>query len=102
MYESAPPPHSFRTDARTDLAVDDGGDGEAVEAVGEGLPQLDVVPPVMSFHSCGRLIGWWVGGPGGDCDDGPALINFSCWKIIGRGRHAKNSKPKKTHRLHSS
>lgn len=26
-----------------DLLVDDGGDGQAVEAVGEGLPQLDVV-----------------------------------------------------------
>ena len=27
-----------------DLLVDDSGDGKAVEAVGEGLPQLDVVP----------------------------------------------------------
>jgi hypothetical protein len=27
------------------LLVDDSGDGQAVEAVGEGLPQLDVVPP---------------------------------------------------------
>jgi hypothetical protein len=27
-----------------DLLVDDGSDREAVEAVGEGLPQLDVVP----------------------------------------------------------
>jgi hypothetical protein len=26
-----------------DLLVNDGGDGQAVEAVGEGLPQLDVV-----------------------------------------------------------
>jgi hypothetical protein len=26
-----------------DLLVDDGGNGQAVEAVGEGLPQLDVV-----------------------------------------------------------
>ena len=30
--------------AAEDLLVDDGGEGEAVEAVGEGLPQLDVVP----------------------------------------------------------
>ena len=29
-----------------DLLVDDGGDGQAVEAVGEGLPQLDVVAPL--------------------------------------------------------
>lgn len=29
-----------------DLLVDDGRDGQAVEAVGEGLPQLDVVPPL--------------------------------------------------------
>jgi len=28
-----------------DLLVDDGGDGQAVEAVGKRLPQLDVVPP---------------------------------------------------------
>lgn len=27
-----------------DLLVYDGGDGQAVETVGEGLPQLDVVP----------------------------------------------------------
>jgi hypothetical protein len=27
-----------------DLLVDDGGDGQAVEAISEGLPQLDVVP----------------------------------------------------------
>jgi len=27
-----------------DLLVDDGGDGQTVEAVGERLPQLDVVP----------------------------------------------------------
>lgn len=27
-----------------DLLVDDGGNGQAVEAVGEGLPQLDVIP----------------------------------------------------------
>lgn len=26
------------------LLIDDGGDGQAVEAVGKGLPQLDVVP----------------------------------------------------------
>ena len=26
-----------------DLLVNDGGNGQAVEAVGEGLPQLDVV-----------------------------------------------------------
>ena len=29
-----------------DLLVDNGGNGEAVEAVGKGLPQLDVVPPL--------------------------------------------------------
>jgi len=28
-----------------DLLINDGGDGQAVEAVGERLPQLDVVPP---------------------------------------------------------
>lgn len=28
-----------------DLLVDDGCDGQAVEAIGEGLPQLDVVSP---------------------------------------------------------
>lgn len=28
-----------------DLLIDDGGDRQAVEAVGKGLPQLDVVPP---------------------------------------------------------
>jgi hypothetical protein len=28
-----------------DLLVDDGGDGQAVEAVSERLPQLDVVSP---------------------------------------------------------
>lgn len=27
-----------------DLLIDDGGNGQTVEAVGEGLPQLDVVP----------------------------------------------------------
>lgn len=27
-----------------DLLIDDGSNGEAVEAVGEGFPQLDVVP----------------------------------------------------------
>ena len=27
-----------------DLFIDDGGDGQTVEAVGERLPQLDVVP----------------------------------------------------------
>ena len=32
--------------AAEDLLVDDGGQREAVEAVGEGLPQLDVVPPL--------------------------------------------------------
>lgn len=26
------------------LLIDDGSDGKAVEAIGEGLPQLDVVP----------------------------------------------------------
>ena len=31
---------------REDLFVDDGGNGEAIEAVGKGLPQLDVVPPL--------------------------------------------------------
>ena len=29
-----------------DLLVDDGGNGEAVEAVGESLPELNVVPPL--------------------------------------------------------
>ena len=29
-----------------DLLVDDGSDGQAVEAVGEGLPKLDVVSPL--------------------------------------------------------
>lgn len=29
---------------RKNLLVDDGGDGQAVEAVGERLPQFDVVP----------------------------------------------------------
>lgn len=29
-----------------DLLIDDGGDGQAVKAVGEGLPQLDVVSPL--------------------------------------------------------
>ena len=29
-----------------DLLVHDGRHGQAVEAVGEGLPQLDVVPPL--------------------------------------------------------
>jgi hypothetical protein len=28
-----------------DLLVDDGGNGQAVEAVGEGLPELDVISP---------------------------------------------------------
>ena len=28
-----------------DLLINDGGDRQAVEAVGKGLPQLDVVPP---------------------------------------------------------
>ena len=28
-----------------DLLINDGGDGQAVETVGERLPQLDVVPP---------------------------------------------------------
>jgi hypothetical protein len=32
-------------DARKDLFVNDGGDREAVEAICEGLPQLDVVAP---------------------------------------------------------
>jgi hypothetical protein len=32
--------------AAEDLFVDDGGHREAVEAVGEGFPQLDVVPPL--------------------------------------------------------
>jgi len=32
--------------AAEDLFVDDGGHGEAVEAVGEGFPQLDAVPPL--------------------------------------------------------
>lgn len=27
-----------------DLLIDDSGNGKAVEAVGEGLPELDVVP----------------------------------------------------------
>lgn len=27
-----------------DLLIDDGRDGQAVEAIGEGLPELDVVP----------------------------------------------------------
>lgn len=27
-----------------DFLVDDGGDGQAIEAVGKGLPQLDIVP----------------------------------------------------------
>lgn len=29
-----------------DFFVDDSGDRQAVEAVGEGLPELDVVPPL--------------------------------------------------------
>jgi len=29
-----------------DLLIDDGSNGEAVEAVREGLPELDVVPPL--------------------------------------------------------
>ena len=28
-----------------DLLIDDGGNGQAVEAVGESLPKLDVIPP---------------------------------------------------------
>ena len=32
--------------AAEDLLVDDGGHRQAVEAVGERLPQLDVVPPL--------------------------------------------------------
>ena len=32
--------------AAEDLLVDDGGHGQAVEAVGERLPQLDVVSPL--------------------------------------------------------
>jgi len=31
------------------LLVDDGGNGQAVEAVSEGLPQLDVVPPLACW-----------------------------------------------------
>lgn len=41
---------SFLTSvAAEDLLVDDGGNGEAVEAVGESLPQLDVEP----------ALAWW-------------------------------------------
>ena len=29
-----------------DLLVNDGRNGEAVEAIGESLPQLDVIPPL--------------------------------------------------------
>lgn len=29
-----------------DLLIDDGSNGQAVKAVGESLPQLDVVPPL--------------------------------------------------------
>lgn len=29
-----------------DLLVDDGGNGQAIEAVGKRLPELDVVPPL--------------------------------------------------------
>ena len=42
---------------REDLLIDDGSDRQAVEAVGERLPELDVVPPfacawcVMSSRS---------------------------------------------------
>jgi hypothetical protein len=47
-----------------DLLVDDGGDGEAVEAVGESLPQLDVVSPLACFvafvsQSCAQRNGGW-------------------------------------------
>ena len=31
---------------RENLLVDDGSDGQAVETIGERLPQLDVVPPL--------------------------------------------------------
>ena len=31
--------------AAEDLLVHDGGDGQTVKTVGEGLPQFDVVPP---------------------------------------------------------
>ena len=42
---SSPAKHE-RTVHAEDLLVDDGGNGQAVEAVGERLPQLDVVPPL--------------------------------------------------------
>ena len=44
--------------AAEDLLVDDSSDGEAVEAVGEDLPELDVEAPlalvVEAIYSCAR------------------------------------------------
>ena len=41
--------------AAEDLLVHDGGNGQAVEAVGEGLPKLDVEPPFACRAEDGRL-----------------------------------------------
>lgn len=45
LFAHSPRVKSDGMDARKDLFVNDGGDREAVEAICEGLPQLDVVAP---------------------------------------------------------
>ena len=46
--------HARLHGARAHLLVDDGGDGKAVEAVREGLPQLDVVATLAYSHTTHR------------------------------------------------
>ena len=36
---------------RENLLVDDGGDWQAIETIGERLPQLDVIPPLACVGS---------------------------------------------------